>query len=52
MKRFRRVPSLVAQTALGALAPVGKTQSAVDAGSFASISDSTSSATHLRERTR
>jgi hypothetical protein len=46
MKRFRRVPSLVTRTALGALAPVGKTQSAVDAGSFASISGSTPSATH------
>jgi hypothetical protein len=39
MKRFRRVPFLGALTALAALVPPGKAQSAVDVGSFASISD-------------
>jgi hypothetical protein len=47
MKRFRPAPFLVALTALGALAPVGKAQPTVDVGSFARTSGSPSpSATH------
>lgn len=45
MKRFRAVPFLVALTALGALAPVGKAQSAVDVGSSSSTSGSPSPGT-------
>jgi hypothetical protein len=45
MKRFRAVPLLMAMTTLGALAPVGKAQSAVDVGSSSSSAASPSPST-------
>jgi hypothetical protein len=48
MKRFRVIPLLVAMASLGAIAPLGKTQSAVGAGTSSSNAESSSSRTSSR----